>query len=112
MVIIFSKKEIAGLAGTYASPLLFDGKFGGATLVITKHENIKKEALRQGIKVRGFEGVAIEAPKDEPKPDLGPLTLIEPKQPPAIVEAPVEPKPAAEVVKPKRTRKPRAKKAE
>jgi len=38
MVMIFSKTEVDGLAGTYANPLLFDGNFDGATLVITKHE--------------------------------------------------------------------------
>ena len=102
MVIIFSKKEVDGLAGTYANPLLFDGNFGGATLVITKDDKIRDAAKARGIEVRGFKGPDIQAEIVEEKPLLTPITdsIVAP------VDTPVTTPPK------KRTRKPRAKKAD
>ena len=94
MVIIFSNRKVDGLEGTYANPSLFNGDFGGATLVITKHDHIKEAALEQEIKVRGFEGKTIEAPtKVVEEPILKPLTdkvvtsIPKPKRKPRVKKA-------------------------
>jgi hypothetical protein len=55
MIVIYSDKEVKGVAGVYCSPLLFDGKVDRrATLVITNSPKISSIYKEAGVEVKGF----------------------------------------------------------
>lgn len=61
MIVIYSDKEVKGVAGVYCSPRLFDKLDNRATLVITNDDKISEAYKKANIEVKGF-------PRSKPKP--------------------------------------------